>query len=108
VARAEVEAARAWGVPRSVFLGRPWPAPGESLWLDEDREWALALLDLEADTCPGCGQPHHEASDPANEGRYTASPHRCHACATVTKAVRAWRESGGSSDGLTFYVTKDR
>jgi len=30
---------------------------GEPLWLDEDREWALALQAYEASLCNGCGQP---------------------------------------------------
>lgn len=107
MARAEVEAARAWGVPRSIFLGRPWPAPGEALWLDEDRDYALALLEVEALTCHGCGQPRDESSDPANEFNYTAEPHRCHSCSAISKATRAWSSDGGSMDGVTFYVTKD-
>jgi hypothetical protein len=107
VARAEVEAARAWGVPRSIFLGRPWPVPGEPLWLDEDREWALALQADEALTCHGCGQPRDEASDPVNEFHYTAEPHRCHACSAISKSTRAWSSDGGSMDGVTFYVMKD-
>lgn len=78
------------------------------MWLDDDRDWALALLAVEGSTCRGCGQPHDEATDPANEGRYTAAPHRCHACTAMAKAVRAWNDAGGSTDGVTFYVTKDR
>jgi hypothetical protein len=77
------------------------------LWLDEDREWAMALVDIEADTCHGCGQPRTESLDPANEGHYSASPHRCHACAAMSRAVRAWSDAGGTTDGVTFYVTKD-
>jgi hypothetical protein len=67
----------------------------------------MALVDLEGDTCHGCGQSRTESLDPANEGRYSAQPHRCHACAAMSRAVRAWSDAGGTTDGVTFYVTKD-
>jgi hypothetical protein len=70
-------------VPRSVFLGRPWPAPGEALWTDEDRAWALALQAEDAGTCGGCGQPRAESTDPANEGRYSAEAVECHGCVAM-------------------------
>lgn len=56
-------------MPRSIFLGRV-PQPGEPLWLDEDRAWAIALLAEQRDACPGCGQPRSETFDPANAYAY--------------------------------------
>lgn len=44
-------------MPRSIFLGRPWPNPGEPLFLDEDTAWAVALAEEERDACPSCGMP---------------------------------------------------
>ncbi|MGW8901665.1 hypothetical protein [Streptomyces sp. NPDC055753] len=41
-------------------------ADGEPLWLPEDRAWALALLQVEADACPDCGQPWGVANHNAN------------------------------------------
>lgn len=67
-------------MPRSIFLGRPWPEPGEPLWTDEDRAWAIALIFEESEVCPGCGQPISECIDPRNEFAYTVTSWRCHAC----------------------------
>ena len=108
MARREVEAARAWGVPRSIFLGRV-PAPDEPLWSDEDREWALALLDVEADTCGGCGQPLSESYLPENEYAYTVTPSRCHACAAMSRTSRQFLDGAGTNaaDGLRFHVHHD-
>ncbi len=38
-------------------MGRPWPLPGEPLFLREDTDAVLALAAEEADTCPSCGMP---------------------------------------------------
>jgi hypothetical protein len=93
-------------VPRSVFLGRPWPQPGEPLWLDEDRHWALALLEIEADSCRDCGQPWSEATDPDAEFRYHGAVVRCHACATAARTVSAFEKSGGQTEGLHVHVER--
>lgn len=82
--RREIEAARAWATPRSVFLGRI-PRRGEPLWTDEDRAWAIALLEYEADLCSGCGQPRSETTEAANETKYTTTALRCHGCAAVAR-----------------------
>lgn len=94
-------------MPRSVFMGRV-VGDGEPLWLAEDRYWALALLEVEADACPECGQPWGEATDPANEFKYTAELVRCHACSTSAKRVRAHQDKSGegSTDGLHVHVRK--
>jgi hypothetical protein len=90
-----------------VFLGRV-VAEGEPLWLDEDRYWALALAEVEADACPDCGQPWSEATARGNEGAYTADLVRCHACAISAKRVRAHQDGGGDIDGLHVHVERDR
>jgi hypothetical protein len=83
-------------------------AEGEPLWLPEDRYWALALLDVEADACPECGQAWGEATDPANEFAYKAKLVRCHACSTSAKAVRAHQNKSGdgATDGLHVHIEK--
>lgn len=52
-------------MPRSIFLGRPWPEPGEPLFTEEDTAWAVALAEEERDTCPACGYPKSVCRDPA-------------------------------------------
>lgn len=105
MARAEVEASRAWGIPRSIFLGRPWPAPGEPLWLDSDRTWALALQAHEASIHDGCGQPVEESFSREGDGAYAAEGIRCHACAAIRRAQRDHAKHGEAAlDGLSFEV----
>lgn len=92
-------------MPRSVFLGRV-VADGEPLWLDDDRAWALALTQVEADSCPECGQPWGEATDQGNEFAYRAELVRCHACTTSAKAVKAYQDRGGDGAGLHVHITR--
>jgi hypothetical protein len=81
-------------------------ADGEPLWLPEDRYWALALLEIEADACPECRQPWSEATDPANEFKYKAELIKCHACGTSAKTVRAYQDNKGSTDGLHVHIER--
>ncbi len=59
----------------------------EPEWDDDERGWMLALGALRKDTCPGCGHPLTESTDPVNEGRYRVDPPtRCHACTALQTA----------------------
>ncbi|MEV6696222.1 hypothetical protein AB0M68_03540 [Streptomyces sp. NPDC051453] len=82
------------------------PGPGEPLWLDEDRAWALALAHVEADVCSECGQPHSESTDEKNEFAYTAEMVRCHSCATIARTVQAHQDQGGDTRGLQVHIDK--
>lgn len=78
--RAVIQAARAWGVPVTIFLGRV-RVDGVPEWLEEDRKAALDLVAYEAALCPGCSHPLEETTDPGNEERYVAElAGRCHRC----------------------------
>ena len=88
-----MEAARAWGVPRSAFLA----------WSGEDRGWAMALLAEEADACSGCGLPRSETHDPEHEFSYRATPVRCHACAAAGRAADAMKQE---TAGLTYRIER--
>ncbi|MEU3252869.1 hypothetical protein [Streptomyces sp. NPDC006997] len=92
-------------MPRSVFLGRV-VADGEPLWLEEDRAWALALTQVEADICPDCGQPWAEATSTDAEFAYRAELIRCHACTASAQAVKAYQDQGGASEGLHVHLTR--
>lgn len=87
-------------------MGRPLPAPGEPLWTGEDRAWALALLELEADTCSGCGQSISESMDPDREDAWRAEVLRCHACTAAARHVESWQKQGGDQRGAHVRVTK--
>ncbi len=82
------------------------PGPGEPMWLEEDRQWAMALMDVEADTCKDCGQPWGEATAQENEFTYKADLIRCHACTTATKAVSQYQNQGGDGRGLHVSIKK--
>ena len=84
------------------------PAPGEPLWLPEDRAWALALAQVEADACPECGEAWSETTDAANEYAYRADLVKCHACATGARAVRNHQDGHGTTDGLHVHIEKRR
>jgi hypothetical protein len=88
-----------------VFLGRV-VEPGEPLWLPEDRAWALALLNVEADCCPECRQPWSEATDRANEEAYRAELIRCHACTASAHTVKAYQDKGGTAEGLHVHIER--
>lgn len=93
-------------MPRSIFLGRPWPQPGEPLWTDDDRGWALALQVVEAQRCPDCGQDWAEASDPENEFAWRGELAKCHACSAAARALSSHEKNGGDTRGLHVHVTK--
>jgi hypothetical protein len=79
---------------------------GEPLWLPEDRAWAFALLDVEADSCPECHQPWSEATAKEAEFGYRTELIRCHACTTSAQAVRAYQDKGGKADGLHVHLER--
>lgn len=80
-----------------MFLGRT-VGPGEPMWLEEDRAWALALLAYEADRCE-CGQSRAESTTREAEFTYRAEAMRCHACKAAAEAAE------GVSDRTGLYVT---
>ena len=80
-------------------------APGEPLWTEEDRAYALALAVYEADQCSGCGRPRSETTDPEMDGMYRATAMRCHGCAAVAKASK---NNDYEPEGLYFAVTPTR
>lgn len=61
-------------------MGRPWPQPGEPLFLKEDSDLVIALAEEERDTCPSCGYLKSWCRDPANQfGAFAVHEERCHA-----------------------------
>ncbi|MFB7671682.1 hypothetical protein ACFC26_09715 [Kitasatospora purpeofusca] len=82
------------------------PRPGEPLWTDDDRAWALALLAVEAETCSGCGHPLTDALASDQEEAWRAEILRCHACATGARHVDSWRTAGGDTRGAQVRVTR--
>lgn len=86
-----------------MFLGRV-PVPGEALWTAEDRAWAMALLEHEADICSGCGQPRSESMDRENEFRYSPTVLRCHGCAAVARESEQFSGPNANTKGLMIGV----
>lgn len=88
-----------------MFLGRV-VADGEALFLPEDRHWALALAAVEADECPGCGQPRSESTSPEAEYGYRGEPLRCHACAAIEREARDFAKDGDTAGLLVRAVRR--
>lgn len=81
--------------------------PGEAVWTAEDRAWAIALLEYEADLCSGCGQPRTESMAAEHEFGYRAQAWRCHGCAAVAKESERFSGSKNTA-GLMIGVTLER
>jgi hypothetical protein len=109
--RAELAAARAWGVSWRRFSG--WePATTttfeyddagrlaksvttvEPEWDGAERDTALALAAYEADLCPGCHRPMSETTARENQKAYVAgAPIRCHCCTASQRAAEDYEKS---------------
>lgn len=83
------------------------PGPGEPLWLDDDRAWAMALLLVEEETCRGCGNPLSESTSPDLEFQWTPEVLRCHACAAGSRHAEQWQKAGGDQHGLNIHVHRE-
>ena len=66
--------------------------PGD-YWTSRDAQLATALTQLEAQLCPGCGQPQWLAFDPANEWFVDDAPDRCFPCTYREGAAQAWLDA---------------
>jgi hypothetical protein len=78
----------------------------EAEWDDNERAWAIALKQVEADTCPGCGEPRSESTHRDAEGGYEVDlPIICNACTPLNKARDRYAEAG-MDRGLFFEVKR--
>lgn len=72
----------------------------EPEWSDEDRAYALALTDYDANRCPGCGGQLDETTDPKIADRVHHT--KCHRCVAIAKVRDAYHEEhkdpAGNSD----------
>lgn len=91
-------------MPHSVLTGRA-VRPGEPLWTQADTDLAVALLELEAGTCDGCGLPREDSMSADLEFGWVAEPVRCHACATRDRKARSWGENADAS-GIRWVVKR--
>jgi hypothetical protein len=67
----------------------------EPEWDDAERAWATALLEVEADTCDGCGQPLSETlSLEAYQGYDVPPPAVCQGCKALHNRQRADAAAG--------------
>ena len=76
------------------------------MWLDEDRDFALAWMEEEAAKCPGCGRHHDEAFDPNLEDDWKATSLRCFACKARDRERERMTEGKADSAGLYTSVTR--
>ena len=81
-----------------MFRGRV-VAEGEPLWLDADRDEAVALIAEEAAMCE-CGEPRETSLAPDSDGAYAAEVVICHACAALSRAARKFGEDHPKQGGV--------
>ena len=79
-------------MPLSVLTGER--KPGEA-WSSRDGQLATALTQLEAQLCPGCGQPQWLAFDYHIEWECDDDPWRCRPCTTREKTAQRWLNAAG-------------
>lgn len=88
-----------------MFLGRI-VTPGEPVWTDKDREWAIALH-LEEQNTHACGHPIDEVFAKESDGKYVGEAFRCHACAAIAKGQTAYAsDEHASTDGLIMIARR--
>lgn len=65
------------------------------MWLDDDREHAIAAVLNGHDACPGCGEPLVVSTARESDGEYRAEAVRCHACAAQSHAADGVDDKSG-------------
>jgi hypothetical protein len=66
----------------------------EPEWDDDERNWMLALADLEAQSCSGCNGWLPDTTGIEKDGAFEAPPpRRCHRCNALAERRRQVRES---------------
>ena len=65
------------------------------VWSSRDRALAVALTELEAALCSGCGQPQWLAFDPALSWEVDDEPLRCFPCTYRDQAATEWMRPAG-------------
>ena len=77
---------------------------GEPLWLPEDADAVVALLEYDDNLCGGCGQPRDESFDKGHQYAYEVEEHRCHACAAKSRQERKRSKQGETWDPSGIYT----
>ena len=77
-------------MPLSVLSGERRPG---DYWSSRDAQLATALTQLEAQLCPGCGQPQWLAFDPAQNWEVDDEPDRCHPCTAREGTAQRWLDA---------------
>ncbi len=97
-------------MPRSILLGRPWPRPGEPLFLEEDTAYAVALAAEERDTCPSCGMPRVWCRDPANQFAFEPVEQTCFATYRLAqhRGGQGWQKKHDDTKAATQVAARFR
>lgn len=84
-------------VPLSIFRGRPWPGPGEPLFTDDDRRWALAWQ-FDEDSRLACGCYPDETTGIDNDDAFIATPVVCHRHRAIGDAAEHRAKNANKAD----------
>lgn len=84
----------------------------ESAWTDDDRAWAIALLEEQREVCSGCGQPLAVCMDRGTEYTWSVVRHTCQACLVMeaeqeNDAEAARDRPGARARGRKYAVIRD-
>ena len=95
-------------MPPSVLMGRV-VRPGDPQWTQGDTDMAVALMELEAGTCTGCGLPREQTLAHEGDGfRFTAQPVRCRGCEAMDRESRRHADMPRwDSAGIRWSVRRD-
>ena len=89
-------------MPPSVLRGR---VDDPLTWTQEDTDLAVALAEIEAERCSGCGHPVTDTMDPDLEFEWEAEALRCHSCAARDRAAE---KAGDMGAGVRWLTTRRR
>jgi hypothetical protein len=78
----------------------------EPEWLDDDREWLLALLAEQRNTCSGCGHPVDISHDPDTAKTWRLQTSTCQACLVLDMDRHNAAEAGRPRLGRYTAVTR--
>lgn len=77
-------------------------------WDDDERAWMLALAELEAQSCDGCGGWLAVTTDVKMSDGYVAEhPLRCHRCEALAVRRKAVREKP-NPEAFTVWPVRER
>jgi hypothetical protein len=104
--RTLLQAAKAWRVPPTVFLGERTVTTDQ--WTGRDTVYAMALEDYEAGLCPGGNHPLAETTLPEHADAYRPGERiRCHYCKAQALIAEVAEKNQENMAGVLIPIVLD-